>query len=365
MLACIGIGQGGSMICDKFAERGVPTAIINYSQSDLNSCPNVENKLLMIGSEGVGKDRSLAAEQMSNNYETVISFIKEQFSQPSIELIFIIFSAGGGTGSGCSGIITELLMNDLPNKTYVLCPILPDETESVTAQLNALDTLAEISNLECAIAPIDNQNAITLGSGKNQLYHAVNSKFSHSITSIIDYTQRHTKYGNIDRKDLLQIFSTKGFLNISHIDITNLSNGVSLESPTITNLIHESWNKSAFTPPCFDQIMRTGLIFDGQESFMSLIKAKEVFSPFEIQPLDVFEGWYTGEKGEVLTIMSGMKFNPFRLKKMKDIVEIQSKSIQTMLSTDTSITTSSISFQTKSKTTQKKNLSDILNKYKK
>ncbi|AZV43705.1 cell division protein FtsZ [Peribacillus asahii] len=364
MFACIGIGQGGSMICDKFAEYGIPTAIINYSQSDLSACVHVENKLLLQGSEGVGRDRSLAAEQMSNNYETAISFIKEHFSQPSTELIFIIFSTGGGTGSGITPIISELLMNEM-DKTLVLCPIIPDTTESINSQLNSLNTLAEISNLECAIAPIDNQNVFTLGIGKNQLYNAVNSKFVHSIISLIEYTERNTAFGNIDRNDILRLFETKGFLNISHIDISNLSNGVSLEPSYINKAIQESWSNNIFTSPCFDQVIRTGLIFDGQESLMSLIQPKEIFSSFTTQPLDVFEGWYTGEKGKVFTILTGMKFNPTRLQQIKDIVESQSQSIQNVLSADVSIPVSTISFQTKSKTQKKKSLSDILNKYKK
>ena len=92
MIAVIGLGQAGGNIANLFAEKGVLSAAINYSSKDLETCNQVPHKLKLHGSEGVGKQREEAIRLLHNNHESVLLFIKEHFSNLSIEAILIVFS---------------------------------------------------------------------------------------------------------------------------------------------------------------------------------------------------------------------------------------------------------------------------------
>ncbi|EJL1642822.1 hypothetical protein NL868_004357, partial [Shigella flexneri] len=76
-ISFLGLGQGGSNLADVAASRGFHAASINYSQRDLDSLENIELKLKLVGSEGIGKIRSEAIRLMNNNWDLAINFVKE------------------------------------------------------------------------------------------------------------------------------------------------------------------------------------------------------------------------------------------------------------------------------------------------
>ena len=364
MIGVIGLGQAGGNIANLFAEKGVPSLVINYSSKDLETCTSVEHKLKLQGSEGVGKQRDLAISLFHNNYEQSILFAKEHLSPPSIECILITFSAAGGSGSGIASILPELLMNEMPDKTFILCPILPGSYECVTAQLNTMDTLSTLSDLNVCIIPVDNQNCIQT-EGRNKSFQHVNETFVNLIMDIVGYTTKHSTIGNFDSRDFLTLFNTEGFCSIGDIDLSVIKeNGVQLSDNEITEKIQQSHN-SIFTTPSYDQIVRAGVIYDGQDSFIRYISANIITSKFSNQPIDTFEGYYQSEKGRVVTIFTGLKFNPERL------AQIQSSASKNIESFNKSHQGTSIQFDRPSinvpsnKPKAKKSLTAILAKHKK
>ncbi|MGG3987493.1 tubulin-like doman-containing protein [Bacillus smithii] len=365
MLSVIGIGQAGGSVADNFASKGIDSLVINYSQKDLDSCENIndEKKLKLVGTEGVGKQRDYAIKLMNQNWESTLNFIKNHVSQPSSELIFVVFSTAGGTGSGISPLITDMLINELDNKTIVTCPILPDINESTIGHLNTLNCLKELSSLDICILPIDNNNFSHLGS-KNKVYSYVNESFSTLILNIILHTEMYSKHGNFDQKDLITVFGTKGFANISHVNISNIKEGFTLTSEYVSEQIVKSWNKSLFTKPDTDKIIRYGFIFDAQEQLMQYINISSILSNFSNQPLDVFEGYYHQNKGDVYSILTGLQFNKERLKEMENKTLQQSEILSEVISAPHSIQFKQTNIQIK-KQPQKKNISDILKKYQK
>lgn len=126
MFGFIGVGQAGGSVADGAMKRGFHSVAINYSLSDINSLVNVQDKLHPVGTEGVGKDRSVAANYMKNNWESSIKFIKNTMEKPSVQFIFVVFSASDGTGSGVAPILLKLLNECPTHKTIVAAPILPD-----------------------------------------------------------------------------------------------------------------------------------------------------------------------------------------------------------------------------------------------
>jgi tubulin-like protein CetZ len=355
----VGIGQAGTSVVDLFAKSGYGCLAINYSESDLKSCHYIERKHLLLGSEGVGKDRSLATSLMQNNWEKTVEVAKEQFSQTSINLIFVIFSTGGGTGSGVASVLLDLLSNELEDKTIVAVPILPHQSESTISHLNTLECIKELSEVDVCLLPIDNNHSTS--NNKLSLYKEVNESFFTTINEIISQTSLNSPYSNLDQTDLLKLFSTVGWSTITSINLTKLNSQVNL-----ANLSESILNQqSIFMKPTTNKIIRLGSVFYGQESLMKIIDLQQITSQFNNQPMDIFEGWYPNDtQGRLRLIFTGLSFDMNRLKEIEGKTITDSESLKNVLNESHRVNVKS-QINLNKPTKQKKALSSILAKYKK
>lgn len=323
MFGFIGVGQAGGSVADEAMKRGFHSVAINYSRSDLNSLVNIQDKLHLVGTEGVGKDRSAAAKHMKNNWESSIEFIKNTMEKPSVQVIFVVFSAAGGTGSGVAPILLELLNECLTHKTIVAVPILPDNNEVLVNQMNSLELLDDLSMPETCVLPLDNQMVLGKYEGKiseSRLYKETNKMFLDLIEVLLNYTDRGSKISTLDRKDLNQLFDTPGIMTIAQTDLNEFTN----EGKYFDKLhddIQKSWNKSIFTPVEFENVMRAGVILDVHEFLTEHVSYNELFNVFNNKmPLDLFKGHY--DKGNMaITILGGLTWINERMKQLDDLIE--------------------------------------------
>lgn len=323
-LAFLGLGQAGGNICNTATKYGFYSAAINYSARDLESLDLVKDKLILIGSEGVGKERGEAIRLMNSNWDIATNFVKENFSHSSIDIIFIPFSTAGGSGSGIAPLLISMLMDTMPEKLFVAMPILPDHTETYKSQSNCLEAFEDLSQLDITILPIDNEQVRTTTSnvGRVGLYKTTNEKVIQLIKSIIDYTDQPSQYSVLDKKDLLSIFKTKGFATISEVNVTDIQDGFELTETTFADKIQLSWNKSPFAKIENEQIISAGIIFDGHERVMDCLNTNKVFSIFgNRMPLNLFEGYYEGHDNKVISVLSGLSLCKGRLKFIEKTVE--------------------------------------------
>ena len=120
-IAILGLGQAGSNIAQSFYELNYSVAVLNSSQEDLNAV-KVEHKIKIRNGEGASKNRQailkLAAESIDEIIENITTVLKNQY-------IIVIFSAGGGTGSGLSTFICSYLTQ--VGKTVIPVVVLPDD----------------------------------------------------------------------------------------------------------------------------------------------------------------------------------------------------------------------------------------------
>lgn len=320
----LGLGQAGGNVAEEAAKRGYYSAAINFSQVDLDSLNYIENKLRLIGSEGIGKQRKNAISLMSNNWDLATNFVKENFSHPSIEIIFVPFSTSGGSGSGIAPVLLSLLTETMTDKVFVAMPILPDRTETYVNQRNCIETFEDISKLDICILPIDNDKAISKVNklGKNLLYKNVNKWVIDMIDKILLYTEKQSNLSVIDKKDLKAILQTPGLSTISEVDISSLNESINLSTKDTSEKIRNSWNSGLFANiEEKSHIVSAGFIFDGQEKLMSCIDVHEIYSNFNNKmPLNLFEGLYLGEKGKVISILAGLSWENKRFEKIKNLI---------------------------------------------
>lgn len=369
-ISFLGIGQGGGNIADESAKRGYYSAAINFSQRDLDSLEHVEKKLKMVGSEGIGKQRNDAISLMNNNWDLTTNFVKENFSHSSIEIIFVPFATGGGSGAGVAPVLLQLLTDLMPDKAFVAMPIIPDKQESFISQKNCIETFEDLSTIDVCILPIDNDKAkSTLNNvGKNHLYKKTNDYVLSLIGKLVSYTEQHSKNGILDKKDIKSIFATKGLCTIGETELVGVSSDISTEG--ITKAIKESWNKSLFADIEYDQILSTGFIFDGQEKLMEFINMGDIFSDFgNRMPISLYEGYYNKEKGgKVITVLTGLSWCNSRLEEIDLIIQQTQEIFENRNQSPvykSRLSEISLSHVSKGKTKEKvKDISSIIQKFK-
>lgn len=371
MYGVIGFGGAGGNIADEAAKRGFLSGSINFSERDLKSLKNVKHKLKLLGSEGVGHNRNEAISLLAEHHELAISFVKEHFINPSVDIILIPFSTGGGTGAGIAPILIELCANEFPDKVFVAIPIIPDNTEVTMSQTNCSKTFEELSRLNVAVFPVDNQKVRNRYPhiGRNKLWEKVNSHVVDMFEILYRYTERHSKDGNYDRKDLINTLLTSGIGIIAHVNINCTVDGVvDLSKNGVAQRIKQSWEDSIFAQVEYDRVVSAAIITDGDENIMSFIDPSIIFDEFSNgNPIDLFEGNYHDGSGEVLTVLTGLAWSKSRMIKVDELIREGETKIKTILnqsSTDTYQSSATDIINRVRSKSGNSSIADILGKYK-
>jgi cell division GTPase FtsZ len=332
-IAVIGLGGAGGNIADEAAKLGFTTGAINFSQKDLDALDNVEYKLKIMGSEGVGHNREVALSLMQKHFDSIHEFLNVNFSTPSIECIVFAASTSGGSGAGIISVVIDVATEMFPDKVVCAAVVIPDEFEATKSQINCSETFEDLSKLEVAVFPIDNNKVRNSGVGKNKVFEITNKTFVELLSKIVSYTDKHSKNGNFDKRDLLTILKTRGVAIMAESDIASINSKIS--SQGIADSIHQSWDKSIFAPVEFIQVVRAGVIFDAQEYLMEHLNHETIFKKFkEGMPIDLFEGNYHESNGKVLTIISGLPWCKSRLAQVDELIEKSKSKVESALSAE-------------------------------
>ncbi|WEG18524.1 hypothetical protein PQ478_08580 [Alkalihalophilus pseudofirmus] len=367
MYGFIGLGQAGSSICNIASKMNFPSVAINYSEKDLLSCVNIEeeNKLCLIGSEGVGKDRQQAIKLMNTNWERVTSFIEEKFSHPSIEIIFIVYSTGGGSGSGISSLVIDLLQNKM-NKVFVACPILPSLNEVATSQLNTIEAMSDLSGLDIAVLSIDNEKGNA--TDKGETYQKINYRFINQLNQLLHYTEQESTISNLDKRDLLTLFSTQGLINISELNLVDLNHSVVENEKWVNQALIKSWDDQIYITPEKKRLIRMGLIVDCHSSVLKSLELQQLYNQFESgEPLALYEGYYETGQNKILTILTGLSWCEARIRKIEERIQTQEVKLGSLFEEEIRYTPTISTQRFKQPAQQekkKRSALDILSKYK-
>lgn len=206
----IAIGQAGGNIGKELEEKGLKGIYINSSMEDLETL-DVENKYCIANADGCNKNRKKAKAYIQNDVQNLIEKIKASIDS---EVVFVIGSAGGGTGSGSLPVICDVVSKGL-NKIVSAVTILPSESESVQAHVNTYEVIKELSQVEKlgAIFLIDNN--------KNSNKLQINQQFASLMKSLLSVVEHKSIDGNIDNAEVKNFLQTKGFCSMAKIKKEN------------------------------------------------------------------------------------------------------------------------------------------------
>ena len=257
-VSVIGIGNCGSQIAALAMKKlNIPVLAINSSERDLQTLPKDVPSFMIGDAKGAGKERSAAKEMLKSSIMTILN--DDQYQDVfAVDVIFIVSSTGGGTGSGTSILMTNIIREVFTKCTVVTIGVLPTLKEALSTQLNSVEYLKELydSMGDNTYMLYDNDR---LPKTAVAMMQSVNEQIVKDIDVLRGTYQVATKYSSIDERDMLNIINTPGRLVVAGVE--NIDKRRDVNSVDIEAAIIESLKTSAIADLDRDGIVaRTGVI---------------------------------------------------------------------------------------------------------
>ncbi|MFK9092133.1 tubulin-like doman-containing protein [Bacillus salipaludis] len=327
-IGILGVGQAGGNIAEIAASMGFQTALINTNQRDGLVNTRVEKKFFVPGYNGAGQDRSIGLKAVNENYREMIDFVQKSFK--NIRLLLVAFSTDGGTGSGMSPLLIDLLLDNLPGVNVGAIAVVPDRNVLAGNRINAAECIEEISKIDSlsSVFLVDNDQMRKLNpqSSKHQIYLSSNHQVMEAINTVLQVTKKSSFYGNFDETDLMNILGTRGVTIISSAAVTDAKT-----TSDVSSKIQQSWANSIFCPVESPGVIRAGLIYEGPENMAKLINVPGIFERV-LEPLELFEGTYISESDPTVTsILAGLPFPSRRMLALEESIEKNKDRLQSLV----------------------------------
>ena len=295
----VGIGQAGNNVVSEVLKtnKRYNGLFINTSSDDIRSIDNAKNVFIIPAAGGTARDRDKAKDYVKNNIYSVIDEINKF---PNQEVVYFIFSTGGGTGSGITPLLINVLARTNPTLKINLVSILPSRDESKRAHENSLECWNEMVKLQ-------NVNSyLLLDNNKRDNKITINKEFAKLFNDFMNATEANIN-GVIDKAEIEKITNAKGLGAI--YDIKNVNN---LET------FMEAVSESIFATGGNINCKYIGLsIADGFDY-------KNILDMYNISE-DYFVG-YT-DKSPIMMV-SGIKMNSNAVSFIKDNLEFKNSIIE-------------------------------------
>lgn len=253
-VGAIGAGNAGGQVIKLVSERlKIDTIAINSSDNDLATLPDTITKILIGKSKGSGKDRNKAKQFLKSKVMDLLK-MDEFISFMNKDVVFVVSSCGGGTGSGIAPILAELLRQTFPDVTIILIGILPTLNEAAFTQLNAAEYLDELYNSSSDATYMLYDNHTMNGLPDYQLLPSINEAIVRDIEVIRGTYQTSTPFASIDENDMTDIISVKGRLVVG--GIYDIKEKV-LEDNSVDDLLVDAIKNSAHAELQRDKIVKS------------------------------------------------------------------------------------------------------------
>ena len=323
--AVIGVGYAGSFNAQRIHEQlNIPAFIINSSVRDLsNEVINGDIPSFVIGNEGRGaaNDRDYSKQLFAMNKKELFTN-NEVFKKmiDSVDIVFVLFSTAGGTGSGSGPELIRIGRKVFPLKIFIPIVIAPRKYDSPICQYNNLHCIDELDKLGCSymIADLD-----MFSSDKEPVaYEKISDWIIQSVKVISGATLEMTQSGMMDENDLQTLISEPGYMVQYTIEVCQRT----LENTSIESLINKYITSS---PAMFIQkdkrVKWGGLIVNVPEDIEDPITRGDVTGLIDTfgEPKHFYKNFSTNREasGKVTVILSGLTLPYNRLSESKDKLE--------------------------------------------
>ena len=313
-IGVIGIGNTGNQVAALAKERlNVPVIAINSSEKDLETVPDTIPKKLIKDkdglSNGAGKDRLLAKKYLKDSVMNIIKDEEVLKLVTPLDVVFIVSSTGGGTGSGTAPMLYKILSSILHDVKIILVGVLPVNNEALSAHVNTLQYLEELYTVleNPTYMLYDNDKLADMPS--YQIMQKVNNEIVSDMDVLCCTYNYTTKFDSIDDRDMTRLISFPGRIVVSRIEDFKEKDcdNVSIEDMIINDLKRNTHVEAQRDK----KIMASGIITNLSQALTeefdnNVPKVRE----FSGEPLHAFNHIYVNEDrkqpNNVFFIMSGL-----------------------------------------------------------
>ena len=219
----IGLGNTGNQIAALAAEElKIPAMAINSSEKDLETIANKIPKILISDTEGAskgaGKNRALAKSYLKDSILSIISKEDVQTFISGLNVLFLVSSTGGGTGSGTALLMANIISSMFVDTHVIVVGILPVMSEALSSHVNSLEYLNELyGNLENQTYMLyDNDSLYNIPSYK--MMDTINREVVRDIDVLRCTYNYTTKYDSIDEQDMKRLISFPGRIMVTRLE---------------------------------------------------------------------------------------------------------------------------------------------------
>lgn len=329
---CIGNGGGQSGVA--LHKEGVDVILLNTSSRDLASevVPDGVNSYIIQDSNDTGRGAGRNREVAKKLYEdflqseklltdgTFNKFVKEK------DVIFIIASTAGGTGSGIAPTLAFQLNEKYPNKVIIIIGILPRLSESINSQQNSIQFFKEIEQL----SEMDIKFPYAFFDLEKYAHLDVDEAYSRVAKDVVDMVKvirgdysRLTKFGMIDERNMLTMICCPGMMTVFALDNIKQSD---IKSTGIQKIILDRMSDISAADAQSDKISKyMGLFLEVEDSIDDPVKRADYSELFNTvgEPFEIFTNYGIAEKptGSFGVMLTGRSAPYDRLTRAIDRVE--------------------------------------------
>ena len=326
-VGAICIGNGGGQSGVKLHENGVETIVINSSARDLDNTivpAGIRSFIIEDSNDlgrGAGRNREIAKKLFSDWSQNKKLLANEFFERfvASKDIIFVVSSTAGGTGSGVSPTLAYLLAKKYPNKVIILVAIMPRLSESINSQQNTIQYFNEVetingSGVNIPYMPFDLEKL------KDMDIQEAYAKIANDICDAIkifrgDMTIQ-TPYGMIDERNMLTIATCPGMISVYTDSTVKMTD---IENLGIQTMIANGMKKSSACDMQRDKISKyMGLFLEVDDAIEDPVKKADYSNLFGVigEPFEIFVNYGITDKptGKYGLVVSGQSMPYDRLK---------------------------------------------------
>ena len=200
-VAIVGVGGAGTNIAFCLEKLGYTTIHINSSTQDESAIKGAKNIRHLKGFNGCAGNRALAEKALAENMDIV-----DEISALEESIVYVIFSSAGGTGSGVSTALIDMLVEET-DKTICSIVVLPDKDEDFDFHVNSYKCCQELLEIENmgSVMFLDNN------SGNKQTINSICTTMLNTFLS----NNSVSELGNVDEQEKRTILSTHGSMVLS------------------------------------------------------------------------------------------------------------------------------------------------------
>ncbi len=286
----IGIGQCGGNIVKNFEDNGYSCLFVNTSEKDLDTL-DAKYKVCIPNAYGCSKQRDIAIMQTKKHHNLIVNEIQDKLRDQ--EFIYLVTSTGGGSGSGMTPILLDILISKLPQVKFGCIAVIPAKKETVQTQINSVMFFQQLLQIN------DLKSTIILDNEKDNKF-MINNIFFQLFDDMLKIPNNISELGNLDESEIMQMLSSSGCLTITSTNKCNTA--------TMIRTLEEN----IYVP----------LERDKEIQYLGLSLADEIdindITRYTGTPLDTFQGY--NNKNSII-ILCGLSYPSTRISEMNNIAK--------------------------------------------